>query len=410
MFTPEHYLEVRDFLLPYQEIWKNEIMLSYPTPLINIPNLWIEELKDLQFPQDYLHLERKEFTHFHFSNELNRFFYDCLHFGSIPSWQEESNLLEESLSSHMTPKKRHEISFLYSFLKRKKQDFQFQTLLELGGGQGHLAHILTHELDCEVYSLDCDRELQRRGAERESKKWPLSQRRVKYLTTFIDSQTHFQKFAPSLDLTIGLHNCGGLSVVQLGQSMKENISALNVPCCYHKLNLQEVNLSSLAKEFPLPWNVYALTLASRAHHKFELADVILKEKVKHYRYLMHFLLYDKLNLKSKMTLGKGPRSLYDGPFSEYAFFYLEKLKIKHHLTSDELESFSHSPKEGKLIREMILAGFIRDSLGKPLEKALLLDRIFWAREKGFKSDLFSLFNQSISPRHVALWIEKHQLP
>jgi hypothetical protein len=32
------------FLLPYQDIWKNEIMLQYPNSLDGYPMAWIEEL------------------------------------------------------------------------------------------------------------------------------------------------------------------------------------------------------------------------------------------------------------------------------------------------------------------------------------------------------------------------------
>ena len=56
----ERFLQIKEFLKPYQRIWENEIMLMYPTPLDGYDLEWIEDLRRFQDKKDVIRLEKKD--------------------------------------------------------------------------------------------------------------------------------------------------------------------------------------------------------------------------------------------------------------------------------------------------------------------------------------------------------------
>ena len=56
----EHFLKINQFLKPYQNLWKNEIMLMSPDPIGDYPAEWLEELRKFHDLEDIVKLEKKD--------------------------------------------------------------------------------------------------------------------------------------------------------------------------------------------------------------------------------------------------------------------------------------------------------------------------------------------------------------
>ena len=184
--------------------------------------------------------------------------------------------------------------------------------------------------------------------------------------------------------------------------MLSKAGAINLPCCYHKLSLTDCNLSALAKKHPLAWGLYALTLASGAHHKVSLKDVTFRQQVKRFRYTLHFLLHDEFSSPGLNALGNCPPALYHGSFATYALEQLKRLGLTHQLTSGTLNAYYQDQARQGLIQQMLVAGLLRDMFGRPLEIALLIDRALWLEELGRQVELGEIFDSRISPRNLVM--------
>jgi hypothetical protein len=407
-----HFLKIKAFLEPYQSIWKNEIMLLYPTPLIHFPKTWIKDLKRIKTSEDIVKLERKEFdglisdptflTHMEEMRELE----------VIPSLEAPAPLVTDAFTFlFMIPKKQHEIKRLAPLVKDFYQTKSANQIIDIGGGLGLLAQTLSNYCDLPVISVDMDPDLQNTGRGRNLKNKKMNAPFVDYRLIKVDSENaEFLNLLGPRSLTVGLHTCGELACSQIRSSIKKNsLGLINFGCCYHKLSedSKSQNLSQFSQENgPLWMNKFALTLSCRAHRKMPEDTFDYKLKVKRMRYTMHFLLTDEYGQKEMQTLGNSPTKLYEGSFSTYALEQLKRLNIQPKHTPEELDQYFEAPERQELIQDMLYAGIIRDSFGRLLELYLLLDRVIFLEEKGYKAQLVSCFDEVISPRNLGIFAFK----
>jgi hypothetical protein len=218
-------------------------------------------------------------------------------------------------------------------------------------------------------------------------------------------ELRFVSLLDSSTLTLGLHTCGNLANDQVKASAKANARALiNLGCCYHKLVPETQNISAFVQSQSDKFIIsqFALTLASRAHRKMEEKDYDLKEKVKMYRYSIHFLLHDEYGIKKIATLGNSNPKLYDEPFSVYALDNLKRIGIDIKHSAEELDAYYNDPSRQKLISRMLVAGLIRNAFGRLLELYIQLDRVIYLEEMGYETKLLEVFEEPVSPRNIAI--------
>ncbi len=391
------------FLLPYQDIWKNEIMLQYPNPLEAYPSAWIEELLPWIEPQKTLDLTYDQQWD-QLSHELRDFHDQTQALAHFPSLAPQVPLpVRPETWVKIIPKKQHELERLTPILGEYMQQHQLDDVVDIGGGLGHLAQTLAHHYQRSVVSLDMDEKLQLAGQKWQQHKWPQSPTPVRFQTHRIDHQdATFMKLLSSNTLTTGLHTCGGLAVAQMSATNEAKASLANMGCCYHKLLPYELHLSQKSKESPLPWGLYALTLASGAHHKVSLDDVIFRNQVKFFRYTLHFLLHDHFEITEPVTLGNADPKSYLGQFSHYAREQLARLQLSFKGSDEDLNHYYQREENLALVKKMLAAALIRDQFGRVLESAIILDRALFLEENGYEVQLGEIFDPKVSPRNILL--------
>ncbi len=397
------YEALVEFLLPYQDIWRNEIMLQYPRSLEAYNPTWVEELTQKLSAESTLELLQgrgwgslqPSLAAFH--ETLNK----LAHFPTVLA---KSALPVKAVSwVKIIPKKQHELERLAPLIAELVQSQGLSEVVDIGGGQGHLAQTLAHHYGFKVTSLDMDPELQRTGLRWQQHKWENSPHNVNFQEHRVERAD--KKFAALMGprtLTTGLHTCGALGVAHMEAAALARASVVNMPCCYHKLELTDCNLSSRAQELSIPWNLFALTLAAGAHRKVTLEDVQFRNKMKFFRYTLHFLLNDEFGVQGQVTLGNCPPELYDGSFAVYVREQLNRLKLTSAWNDEKLNAYLHQEQNQTLIKHMLAAATIRDVLGRALEVALLTDRALWMEELGYHVDISEIFDPSKSPRNLVL--------
>lgn len=398
--------EIIDFLKDYQRIWQNEIMLMYPDPLDGYPSTWLDELDAVKDKALLISLERKEvqgilknseLLHFHARIEELCRLEQAPDFPLIPA--------NNATWLFMVPKKIYEIKRLGPLINHVYQNEKIDRIVDIGGGIGLLAQTMNNVYHHKVVSVDLDPVMQETGKIRHEKN-ARGPNKVEYHNIKVSAdELRFVSLLDSSTLTLGLHTCGNLANDQVRASAKAKARALiNMGCCYHKLMPETQNISSFVQSQPDKFIMgqFALTLASRAHRKMEEKDYDLKEKVKMYRYSIHFLLHDEYGMKKIATLGNSNPKLYDEPFSVYAIDNLKRIGINIKHTPEELDAYYHDPERQKLISRMLVAGLIRNAFGRLLELYIQLDRVIYLEEQGFETKLLEVFEEPISPRNIAI--------
>jgi len=397
------YEALVEFLLPYQDIWRNEIMLQYPRSLAAYDPAWVEELtQKLSSNFTFELLQGRGWSTLQPS--LAAFHETLQDLSQFPTALAKSKLPVKAVSwVKIIPKKQHELERLAPFIAELVQEQKLNEVVDIGGGVGHLAQTLAHHYGFKVTSLDMDPELQRSGVRWQLHKWEDSPHRVTFQEHRVErADKKFAALMGSETLTTGLHTCGGLGVAHMEAGALARAAVVNMPCCYHKLDIADCNLSSSAQTHPLPWNLFALTLAAGAHRKVTLKDVQFRDKMKYFRYTLHFLLHDEFGIKGQVTLGNCPPELYDGSFAVYAREQLTRLQLTSAWSDEKLDAYFMEENNQTLIKQMLAAATVRDVMGRALEAAIITDRALWMEERGYHVDINEIFDPAVSPRNLAL--------
>lgn len=92
------------------------------------------------------------------------------------------------------------------------------------------------------------------------------------------------------------------------------------------------------------------------------------------------------------NLGPAPKDLYNKKFDEYLKFYKFNDYAQNLLEKYQVE-----------VNNYILLETLRNPLGRLLEQYILLDRALYLEQNGKKVQLYEVFDNSISPRNIALF-------
>ncbi len=404
--------EIAHFLHSITPIWKDEILHSYPHYKNHYPQNWIDDLDNLSDRELYLFDSRASYSQLS-DAKLISFVQKIQELTKLPLQKTKEEGLPSWAFNQVKEKKKHEITILCNYIEELQEKTSFERVCDIGGGKGHLARVLAFYYGLDAVTIDQDLQLQELGKIRLSK-YPAPEKSKNL--QFINAQ--FGKEKPDLKnkiddlfkgdvLTIGLHTCGPLAISHIQRSLEQKSKIiLNFGCCYNKLNpALHMNLSKTAKSLAIDFSPHALTLASRGHHKMSWEDYNLKKKVKNFRYALHLLFYQKLNIKTFISVGEASAHSYKGEFSDYALQKLNDLNINYTGHSLSPENLNHFIKEKDIqhkIRRMFLCNIIRWQLGRVVELFILLDRALWLQENGHKVTLQEYFDPKLSPRNIGI--------
>jgi hypothetical protein len=403
----ERFLAVRDFLKPYQRIWQNEIMLTYPGPLADYPEPWLADLLRFEYKADVIRLEKKDVAGLVADPELAAFYRRIEELSALPRAPAYPPMPEDPWTwLHMIPKKQHEIRRLAPHVNHLHRSLGIADVIDIGGGIGLFAQTLNNQYRLPVISVDMNAEFQRTGRARHELNARDPENKVRYKNLKVEDGGEFRELLGANVLPVGLHTCGPLAVDIIRAGAGARVPGLvNFGCCYQTLDdrpgLQ--NISAFARgSNPLWLNQFALTLSCRAHRKMNEKTYDFKLKVKLYRYGIHILLADCYGLPDVLTLGNTHHSLYDRPFSEYALEQLRRLPVTVAQSPEELDAFFAQDSVQVTIRRMLAAGLVRNALGRVLELYLMLDRAIFLEEAGYDVSVAEFFDESASPRNIGI--------
>ncbi len=415
------YLDIRNFLAQYRQIWDIEVLQHYPHSLDAYSLQWIDQLDKLK-EDELWKLDGYNDYSLLSEGELKQLFLTLESFTNrLPHYNEtqkpQVNLIRQQYNDRtfykVKDKKRHEIERLTPIIDQLHQQFHYQQVVDIGGGQGHLARILTTYHQLPATTIDYCKEFQEIG-QKKLHKYPHQEQRA----PLTYCHHHFgqdietdAKLLPPDTLTVGLHTCGPLALSHLNAFKQgQATSIINFGCCYLKMDPQkDINLSKFVQQNdPLPLSDVALTLATRSHGDMTFKRFQLKTRVKLYRNMLHLLLGEIYNRWDFISVGDSPPKDYYNSFYNYVVKKFHYLNYPLTVNETTIEEFFNDPTRQKLVRRMFLADLIRWKFGRALEFYILLDRLFYMAEEGYMTELVQVFAENISPRNIALIA--HRLP
>lgn len=391
----KYFLEIVEFISPYEDILLKEPLDNFVQRKNHYPSEFIDQLRQKKDTEHYrfIHFNctkslDEKFTHFQKKIEhlTNRFKYVETKPKELSSWA----------LWKVSQKKKHEIEQLRNFISKNSEA---KNIIDIGGGVGHLARILSHYDGMNATSIDLNKEFQELGKKR-IKKYPIPEDagEISFLNKSFDSkllkQLHY-------DLSVGLHTCGELAVEHLKCHDKPLI---NFGCCYHRLDESTFPLSKFCQEnLPFTFSNEAYTLATRSHYGACEKQFTKTKKVKDYRFALSYLLKKYYYRDDFFSVGSSVNSTYKSNFSDYAKERLLAInyEIKH--TDDELDQFYQKSETQNFVREIYLCNVFRWRFGRALELLIILDRAIWLREQNKNVVIKAVFDPAISPRNLAIF-------
>jgi hypothetical protein len=376
--------EIRKFLFEHEILLQTECLETFDE-LPKIYKSFLDDLKKLNLKE--LHqFSTHPYTSKKFSFAFCAFLEKIKSLEKVTKYDVIPTKLEPSLARKLRPKKNHELSLLKTLLDRS----QSKTMLDVGGGIGHLSNVFVHKKDKKAYCLDIDVSLQEVGRSK-ILKWIYEN---KDKIEFINEDLFNCEKSFSVDLICGLHSCGELSnkVIDLYLESKTS-EIINFGCCYHKIEKKQ-NISNEAKKKPLLLSFHALTLATRSNSIYTYEEFLKRFRIKQYRYTIHLYITEELRINDYKLKACHEKD-YTKSFSEYvSIVYEKKVDLRF------LEEYIKIKEERVL--ELFYIDFIRDLLGRITELYILLDRKLYLQERGKQVVLRQIFDQNLSPRNIAL--------
>jgi hypothetical protein len=404
-----HALTLAQFVDKYAPLWSEEIMNEYPQTINDYPSEWIE-LLDTLTPEELYQVDCKVQIKKIEGTSFQLFMQDIKELSFVESIVDEAELpLEDWAFNGVKKKKRHEIQKITPVLRKLRQQYPFERVVDIGGGVGHLSRVLSHYHQIPSLSVDQNSEFQKIGKERLGKfRKNDGARDVEFINLTFGAQGSektLQRIFNNKSLNLGLHTCGPLANMLIQAAIEhKTMGLLSFGCCYHKMSpKKDFPLSDFYKKNIFPTlNLYALSLATRSHAEMTFETYKTKERVKNYRYALHLFLMRHFNNKYFTDVGECHISIYSRPFSFYIKDKLKELKLEHPFTDDEFNEFYHSSELQRELRIMFLCNIIRWQLGRVLEVYLQVDRCLYLEENGFEVKLEAYFNEALSPRNLGI--------
>ena len=395
------YRQICGFLQDWQGVWQRPALRAWPESLESYPSPWLSQVAALPPDRQWLLDSGRDYSVLP-AGACRQFFRDAaaLAGGHDPQPEQE---LRGPLLHGIRPKKAHELARILPLLQRLRRQVPFHRVVDYAAGAGHLSRLVAATLELPVQSVDRDARLQEKG-QGLLRRVPAADVCFHRLDLLEESPLPGRA---GDTLSLGLHTCGPLALAQRRQALAAGCPALlNFSCCYTALAPADLNLSASAGGSPAPgWNAFALDLATRTQHGLSLPQFRLRRRVSLYRNSLHLLLTERYpDQAPPVRVGDQPARAYGQGFAAWARGRFATLGRDDCPPDAELSAFYRRPDIRQMAGRIFAANIIRSRFGRLLELTLLLDRCLWLQEQGRRVRLFPLFDESLSPRNLALTV------
>lgn len=402
-------VEIKDFLVPYGDIWNKEILIYYPEILKAYKQEYLDTLAPLELDDLWEIDARVNFKKIEGSN-LHKLLQKTMSFNEIIKSHDYTLLDLPSVAfTRVKEKKHHELDNMVPLIDKLNNEKNFNNVVDIGGGVGHLSRVLGQYFDIPSTCIDYNPDFLARGQKTIDRQNHPKKENIQFLEMDV-KETPTEDFSKKIErfdndsFMVGLHSCGPLSVKLLKTAAYHNLRGiLNFGCCYFKCAADaDTLISKFAQENPLHATQEGLTLATRAHTYISKQDFLNKLQVKRYRYGLHLLLYKELGVTEFISVGDSNLKDYWKGFGLYAVTKLKGLNIEHKFSEEDLNKFYDSKLIQDEIKKMFLCNLIRWFFGRPIELYVLLDRAIYMQEQGYETSLTQYFKEDVSPRNIGL--------
>jgi mRNA-degrading endonuclease HigB of HigAB toxin-antitoxin module len=383
----KHFLELTAFLQKHSDFYQRELLDYYPHTFEEPLHSYAMLLKD-KSTQKLLALENN--YHLPEAHELTT---KIEKLSALQKVSLNDATFDQSLERKMTHKKRHELKQLVPLSKR----FQWQHLLDFGGGSGQSAMALLSDNESDAISVDLDEAVQAAGVEKIVNYLPQFKDRIQFKKVLVKSPSDLTPFTQKDGLVLGLHACGDLSSTIIQSFLEgESNTLINFGCCYHKGH--QYNQSKLAQANPIEFSFHALNLAAKSYKWADPERIKRRHAVKKFRYALEMFVFDKTGEKLTST-GNAHYKNYYGKFSDYALKYLPP-----HITpsENELDAYFQLQETQDKLAYYINTESLRILFGRLIEIYLVLDRALYLMQNNIEVELLEVFDRKLSPRNIAL--------
>ncbi len=393
----DRFIALSQFLKSYSDLHALEFLKKYPKEYPSYMASWLKELGSWNFAQI---AELESFPHETLvqDKDFKIFLKTIRELTDVEVETTAETPLNPGLLRKLNPKKKHEIQTLKTIVDGLKET---STIIDIGGGVGHLSCALISQSDKRSLCVDINKELQTLGAKKINNWLAEEANQIHFITENFGHESDLRfDFDAAQSTILGLHSCGSLSTSLIKYSIKNKIkNIINFSCCYHKLTNQ-YNISMLSKAHGLLLTNNALHLAGRSSAVVDEGIIKSRYQFKRFRYSLHYFLHDRFQTPFA-PLGNARKSDYTGRFCDYAkkFYLGDELNF---INDDELMDFYESPRTKFKVHQNYLADTIRLFLGRAIELYIILDRAIFLQENGYQVQVVQAFRRDLSPRNIMI--------
>ncbi|MCC5852478.1 MAG: methyltransferase [Alkalimonas sp.] len=269
-------------------------------------------------------------------------------------------------------------------------------VLEWCAGKGHLGRMLAYSQQREVISLEWQTALCEQG-EQLAEQYQLPQRFVQ--ADALSSQG-LAVLAPKQQV-VALHACGELHLQLLRSASQRGCQQLQlVPCCYHLIpEPQYQPLSQVAQQHDLALSQHDLKLAVQGQVTAGARIARLRQTEVEWRLAWQALRAELSGDNNYQPLASVSKQIFSTDFHSFAKWAAGQhqlelpagLKLDGYLTRGQAHA--------RLVRRIEL---VRHLFQRPLELWLLYDRALFLEQQGYRVELGTFCDPSLTPRNLML--------
>ncbi len=301
---------------------------------------------------------------------------------------------ESRFSAHIKGRKWQQINaFVHQLNGVLKSDEPKLPILEWCAGKGHLGRLIAKSFSVPVVSLEWQKKLCVAG-QGFADKWQLPQ-------TFVCEDAFNLSSSPlkRQQHAVALHACGDLHIELLRHAVKAKTQAVSIsPCCYHLIKDKQYQpLSELARSSRLTLSRQDLRLPLQQSVIASPAQQALRLKEVAWRLGFDSLQRELTGNQCYLPIPTIKQSQLSENFESFCRW---AANVKSVTLPAQLD-FEHYLEIGyqrqRLTRRIDLVAHLFRPL---LERWLLLDRICFLQEQGYRVQLSQFCSQSITPRNA----------